>query len=95
MRCEREGVDGAHCTVLGTVYVWVWVGMGVFGCVRGCLQYLVHCTLLGPGTVRVCVWVCGCGCGCACVCMRECLQCLIVCQCCNSIGPARKRRDCV
>ena len=69
MRCEREGVDGAHCTLLGpgTVYVCVGgvgVGMGVFGCVRGCLQYIVHCTLLGPGTVRVCAWVGGCGCAC-------------------------------
>ena len=68
MRCEREGVDGVLHTTRAGQSVCGWGG-GRYGGVRGCLQYVVHCTLLGPGTVRVCVWVGGCGCACVWVCM--------------------------
>ena len=68
MRCEREGVDGVLHTTRSGDSVCVGVGMGVFGCVHGCLQYVVHCTLLGLVTVCVCgcvgvcvrMWVCMC-----------------------------------
>ena len=72
MRCEREGVDGAHCTLLGTVCVWVggW-GVGRYGCVWMCawvftIRSTLHttrarhsaCVCLGVWLwVCVCMWV--------------------------------------